>query len=39
MSITPKLAIVDVGTLVYLGLAVLGEGGFAAFFSHAALSF
>jgi protein-S-isoprenylcysteine O-methyltransferase Ste14 len=37
MSITPKLAIAGVGTLAYLGLAVLGEGGFAAFFSHAAL--
>jgi protein-S-isoprenylcysteine O-methyltransferase Ste14 len=37
MSIIPKLAIAGVGTLAYLGLAVLGEGGFAAFFSHAVL--
>jgi len=37
MTVTPKLAIVTVvGTLVYLGLAVLGWGGFAAFFSHPA---
>ncbi|MGX6998703.1 methyltransferase family protein [Caballeronia sp. KNU42] len=36
---TPKLAFASVsGVLVYLGLAVLGWGGFAAFFSHPALS-
>lgn len=35
MSVTRKVAIVSsVSTLVYLGLAVLGIGGFAAFFSH-----
>jgi protein-S-isoprenylcysteine O-methyltransferase Ste14 len=35
--VAPKLAVVTVvGTLVYLGLAVLGWGGFAAFFSHPA---
>jgi len=34
MTVTPKLALVTVvGTLVYLGLAVLGWGGLAAFFS------
>ena len=39
MTITPKLAFAAVtGTVVYLGLAVLGWGGFAAFFSHPALS-
>jgi protein-S-isoprenylcysteine O-methyltransferase Ste14 len=38
MTRTLRLAfIVLVATLVYLGLAVLGEGGFAAFFSHPAL--
>ena len=38
MTITPHLAVITlVSTLVYLGLAVLGEGGFAAFFSHRAL--
>jgi protein-S-isoprenylcysteine O-methyltransferase Ste14 len=37
MTITPKLAFISIlGTLVYLGLAVLGWGGFAAFFSHPA---
>ena len=39
MMPTPKLAFAAVtGILVYLGLAVLGWGGFAAFFSHPALS-
>jgi len=34
----PKLVLSTVvGTLAYLGLAVLGLGGFAAFFSHPAL--
>ena len=34
----PKLVLFTiVGTLAYLGLAVLGLGGFAAFFSHPAL--
>jgi protein-S-isoprenylcysteine O-methyltransferase Ste14 len=33
MTLTPRLA----STLAYLGLAVLGWGGFAAFFSHPAL--
>jgi protein-S-isoprenylcysteine O-methyltransferase Ste14 len=38
MTIKPYLAVITlVSTLVYLGLAVLGEGGFAAFFSHWAL--
>ncbi|WP_321788668.1 isoprenylcysteine carboxylmethyltransferase family protein [Burkholderia pyrrocinia] len=35
MSVTRKVAVLSgVSTLVYLGLAVLGIGGFAAFFSH-----
>jgi len=39
MMPTPKLAFASVsGIAVYLGLAVLGWGGFAAFFSHPALS-
>jgi protein-S-isoprenylcysteine O-methyltransferase Ste14 len=39
MMATPKLAFATVaGIVVYLGLAVLGWGGFAAFFSHPALS-
>jgi protein-S-isoprenylcysteine O-methyltransferase Ste14 len=38
MTPTPTLVLVSiVGTLAYLGLAVLGWGGFAAFFSHPAL--
>jgi protein-S-isoprenylcysteine O-methyltransferase Ste14 len=38
MTPTPKLiAFTIVGSLAYLGLAILGRGGFAAFFSHAAL--
>jgi protein-S-isoprenylcysteine O-methyltransferase Ste14 len=37
MMPTPRLACLTiVGTLAYLGLAVLGWGGFAAFFSHPA---
>lgn len=39
MMPTPKLAFASVsGVVVYLGLAVLGWGGFAAFFAHPALS-
>jgi hypothetical protein len=35
MMTTPRLALITmVATLAYLGLAVLGWGGFAAFFSH-----
>ena len=35
---TPRLALITVAaTLAYLGLAILGGGGFAAFFSHPAL--
>jgi protein-S-isoprenylcysteine O-methyltransferase Ste14 len=38
MTPTPRLAFITiVATLAYLGLAVLGWGGFAAFFSHPAL--
>ncbi|MGC2200566.1 MAG: isoprenylcysteine carboxylmethyltransferase family protein [Stellaceae bacterium] len=38
MTTTPRLALITiVGTLAYLGLAILGWGGFAAFFSHPAL--
>ena len=37
MTPTPRLAfIIIVATFVYLGLAILGWGGFAAFFSHPA---
>ena len=37
MTPTPGLAVLTiVGTLAYLGLAVLGAGGLAAFFSHPA---
>jgi protein-S-isoprenylcysteine O-methyltransferase Ste14 len=37
MTLTPRLALLAVaGTLAYLGLAILGWGGFAAFFSHPA---
>jgi protein-S-isoprenylcysteine O-methyltransferase Ste14 len=37
MACTPRLALITVvGTLVYPGLAVLGWGGLAAFFSHSA---
>ncbi|HEY2616525.1 MAG TPA: hypothetical protein VGI78_04235, partial [Acetobacteraceae bacterium] len=39
MKITPGLAFMTIaGTLIFLGLAVLGWGGFAAFFSHPALA-
>jgi protein-S-isoprenylcysteine O-methyltransferase Ste14 len=35
---TPRLMLITIiGTLVYLGLAILGWGGFAAFFSYPAL--
>src|ERR1700751_6367409 len=35
---SPRLTLITiVGTLAYLGLAILGWGGFAAFFSHSAL--
>ena len=38
MRVSPRMALLTlVATLAYLGLAVLGEGGFAAFFSHSAL--
>ncbi len=38
MSLSPRMAVfTTVGALAYLGLAVIGEAGFAAFFSHAAL--
>src|SRR5215467_3892903 len=38
MMPTPRLAFITVvGTLAYLGLAILGWGSFAAFFSHPAL--
>jgi protein-S-isoprenylcysteine O-methyltransferase Ste14 len=37
-SKTAVSAVAFAGTLVYLGLAVLGWGGFAAFFSHPALT-
>ena len=38
MKISPKLAFFAiVGTLAYLGLAVWGMGGFAAYFAHASL--
>ena len=38
MTPTPRSAIITiVATLAYLGLAILGWGGFAAFFSHRAL--
>jgi protein-S-isoprenylcysteine O-methyltransferase Ste14 len=38
MTPTPKVAFIAiVGGLAYLGLAILGWGGFAAFFSHPAL--
>src|SRR5262245_43594978 len=39
MARTPALAlIIVIGTVVYLGLAILGWGGLAAFFSHPALT-
>jgi protein-S-isoprenylcysteine O-methyltransferase Ste14 len=38
MMTTPRLMLITIiGTLAYLGLAILGSGGFAAFFSHPAL--
>ena len=38
MALRPKLIVSTIlGTLAYLGLAILGLGGFAAFFSHRAL--
>jgi len=38
MTPTPRLALITlVATLAYLGLAILGWGGFAAFYSHPAL--
>jgi protein-S-isoprenylcysteine O-methyltransferase Ste14 len=38
MTFSPKMAVITaISTLLYLGLGVLGEGGFAAYFSHAAL--
>jgi hypothetical protein len=37
MTTAPTLATFTIaGTLAYLGLAILGRGGFAAFFSHPA---
>ncbi|MBJ9966503.1 methyltransferase family protein [Burkholderia seminalis] len=39
MAVTPKVVVLSsVSTLVYLGLAVLGTCGFAAFFSHPQLT-
>src|SRR5271170_211877 len=37
MPMTARLPLIVGGTAAYLGLAVLGWGGFAAFFSHPAL--
>jgi protein-S-isoprenylcysteine O-methyltransferase Ste14 len=37
MTFTPRAIFTLVGTFGYLGLAILGWGGFAAFFSHPAL--
>jgi protein-S-isoprenylcysteine O-methyltransferase Ste14 len=38
MTLSPKLALFAIaGTVAYLGLAILGRGGFAAFFSEPAL--
>jgi protein-S-isoprenylcysteine O-methyltransferase Ste14 len=37
MPLFPRIAFVLVGTAAYLGLAILGRGGPAAFFSHSAL--
>jgi hypothetical protein len=35
---SPRLALFNIAaTFAYLGLAILGSGGFAAFFSHSAL--
>ena len=39
MRLTPKLMFINITTtLAWLGLGVLGEGGFAPFFSHSALT-
>ena len=39
MKITPGQAFMNIaGTLIFLGLAILGWGGFAAFFSHPPLA-
>ena len=38
MKPTVRLIFVVVGTVIYLGLAILGRGGFAAFFSRPALT-
>ncbi|RQS68398.1 isoprenylcysteine carboxylmethyltransferase family protein [Burkholderia sp. Bp8963] len=39
MTLTPKVAILSIAaTFVYLGLAIVGSGGFAAFFSHPPLT-
>ena len=37
MPTTVRLTLIVAGTAAYLGLAILGWGGFAAFFSHSAL--
>jgi len=37
LRLTARLTLIIVGTAAYLGLAVLGWGGFTAFFSHKAL--
>jgi hypothetical protein len=38
MAPIPRLVLITIlGTLTYLGLAILGSGGFAAFFSHPSL--
>ena len=37
MPTTVRLTLIVAGTAAYLGLAILGWGGFAAFFSHPAL--
>ena len=38
MMTTPRIAFITIiATLAYLGLAILGWGGFAAFFSHSPL--
>ena len=37
MPTTARLILIVAGTAAYLGLAILGWGGFAAFFSHPAL--
>lgn len=37
MTLTARLVLVILGTALYAGLAILGWGGFAAFFSHRAL--